>query len=156
MPTEKEYHTVRGYQLISKNTLTSAMEDYLEMIYKHILEKGYCRINNLSKELNVMPSSATKMVQKLSEMGLLAYKRYGIILPTEMGNRVGNILLKRHVIIEEFLSNIGLNDNILTETELIEHNIGNETLENIQMFNEFLSENPDIMTKFEEFKNTEK
>jgi len=41
------------------------------------------RINTLAEMLNVRPSSATKMVQKLSEKGFVEYKRYGIITLTE-------------------------------------------------------------------------
>jgi len=60
-----EFHTVRGYQLIEqeKKLLTSAMEDYLEMIFRNIKKEGYMRINTLAEMLNVRPSSATKMVQ---------------------------------------------------------------------------------------------
>jgi len=57
-----EFHTVRGYQLIEqeKKLLTSAMEDYLEMIFRNIKKEGYMRINTLAEMLNVRPSSATK------------------------------------------------------------------------------------------------
>ncbi|GAE87129.1 iron-dependent transcriptional repressor [Acetivibrio straminisolvens JCM 21531] len=39
-----EFHTVRGYQLIEqeKKLLTSAMEDYLEMIFRNIGNEGIC------------------------------------------------------------------------------------------------------------------
>jgi hypothetical protein len=43
----QEFHTVRGYQLLEQHRkiLTPAMEDYLEMIYRNSLVKGYIRIN---------------------------------------------------------------------------------------------------------------
>ena len=69
----KDFHTVRGYQLIDQNKklLTSAMEDYLEMICRSVEKEGYLRINKLAGLLNVKASSASKMVQKLGAMGLL-------------------------------------------------------------------------------------
>lgn len=75
-----EFRTVRGYELLNQNKkeLTSAMEDYLEMIYRNIEQEGYMRINTLSELLNVKPSSATRMVQKLKELGLINYEKYGI------------------------------------------------------------------------------
>lgn len=151
----QQFHTVRGYQLINKNDslLTSAMEDYMEMIYRNIKQDGYMRINALSELLNVKPSSATKMVQKLTELELLDYKKYGIIFITEKGEKIGKFLLERHNIIERFLTVLGINENILVETELIEHNIGIDTLKNIDALNSFLEENPDIRTNFEEFKS---
>lgn len=153
MDLMSEFHTVRGYQLIeqSNRKLTSAMEDYLEMIYRNSLVEGYMRINTLSELLNVAAPSATKMVQKLSRRGLLNYKKYGIIFLTESGREVGKFLLKRHEIIELFLNNLGVKDNLLTETELIEHNVSVTTLEKMNHFNEFLIKNPDIIERYHQY-----
>lgn len=154
MDKSKEFHTVRGYQLLAqeKKLLTSAMEDYLEMIYRNVLFEGYMRINNLSQLLNVKPSSATKMVQKLAKLGLLKYEKYGVILMTDKGSDLGAFLLKRHDTIEKFLKNIGIRDNILVETELIEHNVSFDTLKCIEMLNAFFSTHKDFIDEFEEFK----
>ncbi len=151
---QNDFHTVRGYQLLAQEDklLTPAMEDYLEMIYRNIHETGYMRINTLSEMLHVKPSSATKMVQKLTELELLDYKKYGIIFLTGRGKEIGEFLLKRHNIIEKFLSCIGTDDDLLTETELIEHNISSNTLRNIDMLNRFLEMHPDIICEFESFK----
>ena len=46
-------------------------------------------------------------------MGLLDYKRYGIILLTDEGKKIGKFLLERHIIIERFLRTIDVNGNIL-------------------------------------------
>lgn len=148
-----KFHTVRGYQLLKKNEkyLTPAMEDYLEMIYRNSLVEGYMRINMISELLNVAASSATNMVQKLSKLGLINYKKYGIIFLTENGREVGRFLLNRHEIIEVFLINLGVKENSLIETELIEHNISTTTLEKIHLFNEFLKQNPDLLEKYEQF-----
>ncbi|OPX42952.1 transcriptional regulator MntR [Ruminiclostridium hungatei] len=144
-----KFHTVRGYQLLSqnKNLLTSAMEDYLEMIYRNSLKEGYMRINTLSELLNVAAPSATKMVQKLSKLGLLDYKKYGIIFLTENGREIGKFLLERHNTIQEFLGNLGVSEDILTETELIEHYVSLATLNKIGLFNKFLLDNADISNK---------
>jgi len=153
MNGSNEFHTVRGYQLLQhENTaLTSAMEDYLEMIYRNCLKDGYMRINMLADLLNVQASSATKMVQKIAALGFLKYERYGIIQLTDSGKRVGEYLLRRHEIIETFLKLLGVKENILKETELIEHNISASTLERIELINTFFNENPDIFAKFKEF-----
>ena len=153
MDEVSKFHTVRGYQLLEQNKklLTSAMEDYLEMIYRNSLVIGYMRINTLSELLNVAASSATKMVQKLSALGLIDYKKYGIIFLTEDGKEVGRFLLQRHNVIELFLKNLGVNEDILVETELIEHNISGSTLQKINIFNKFLELNPDVLKKYEQF-----
>jgi len=149
-----KFHTVRGYQLLyqNKNLLTSAMEDYLEMIYRSSLVEGYMRINTISELLNVAAPSATKMVQKLTKLGLLDYKKYGIIFLTENGREIGKFLLERHNIIEAFLKNLGVEEDSLVETELIEHNISANTLIKISLFNKFLLQNPEISKKYKNFR----
>lgn len=153
MDETSKFHTVRGYQLLEQNKklLTSAMEDYLEMVYRNSLVEGYMRINTLSELLNVAAPSATKMVQKLTALGMLYYKKYGIIFLTENGKEIGKFLLQRHNIIEEFLRNIGVKEDILVETELIEHTISAATLQKIIIFNKFLGLNPDIHKELENF-----
>lgn len=153
MGETSKFHTVRGYQLLQQNKklLTPAMEDYLEMIYRNSLSEGYMRINTLSEFLNVAAPSATKMVQKLKIAGLLDYKKYGIIFLTDNGKEIGKFLLQRHNIIEIFLHNLGVKDDLLTETELIEHNISATTLQKINIYNKFIEQNPDIIQKLEQF-----
>ena len=153
MDETSKFHTVRGYQLLeqNKNLLTSAMEDYLEMIFRNSSEDGGIRIKTLSELLNVAASSATKMVQKLSSLGLVNYKKYGIIILTENGRDIGKFLLQRHGIIELFLRNIGVTEDVLVETELIEHNITASTLQKINLFNKFLEKNPIILAQYKQF-----
>lgn len=153
MEEASQFHTVRGYQLLEKSDkyLTPAMEDYLEMIYRNSLTEGYMRINTLSELLNVAAPSATKMVQKLSHLGFLNYKKYGIIFLTEKGVEVGRFLLHRHEILQEFLFNLGVEEDLLLETELVEHNISLATLEKIDLYNHFLLENPTVRIEFLNF-----
>ncbi len=135
----------------NKKLLTSAMEDYLEMIYRYFLTQDNLRINILSDLLNVSAPSATSMVQKLYRLGLLDYKKHGVIFLTESGKDIGKYLLQRHEIIELFLYNLGVCGNTLTETELIEHNISTATLQKLNIFNKFLNQNSDIKQRYEQF-----
>lgn len=150
-----QFHTVRGYEILdkSKRVLTNSMEDYLEMIYRYSIKEGYTRINTLADALNVQASSATKMVQKLTKLGFLDYKKYGIIQLTKDGERIGKFLLNRHRIIEDFLKIIGVEENLLVNTELIEHNVTTGALSKIEMLNSFFRSNPDIMDKFNEYRS---
>lgn len=155
---DNEFHTVRGYQLLRQNSrlLTSAMEDYLEMIYRNTSGDGYFRINELADKLNVRASSATKMVQKLGQLGFIKYKRYGIIELSESGEELGEYLLYRHITIEKFLNMIGIDENLLIETELIEHYISSNTLEHLELFIKFFASNPDIQKRFSGYVNANK
>lgn len=155
MKDHNEFHTDRGYRALQQNQkhLTPAMEDYLEMIYRNALAEGYIRIGILSELLNVSPPSATKMVQKLQNLGLLNYQKYGIIFLTESGKEIGRYLLQRHGIIERFLKNIGIHENLLIDTELMEHSITDSTLERLHFLNDFLDQNADVTERFEKFLN---
>lgn len=149
-----DFHTVRGYQILEQNRklLTPAMEDYLEMIYRHSLTESYMRINTLAQLLNVRPPSATSMVQKLTALGLLKYKKYDLIFLTDKGVELGNFLLKRHTIVQEFLQNIGVIENLLIDTEQMEHIISDETFQRFIVFNKFMSENPAVSSQLAAFK----
>jgi len=150
----KEFHTVRGYQLIEQNKklLTSAMEDYLEMICRSVGRERYLRINQLAGLLNVKASSASKMVQKLGAMGLLKYEKYGIIVLSDDGKEIGEFLLERHKVIEDFLKLLGCEDDVLIQTELIEHNINSSTVENLKILNSFFTDNKEISDIYNEYK----
>lgn len=152
---ENEFHTVRGYELKnSEKKITSAMEDYLEMIYRNSLENNYIRTNQLAKLLNVRNSSVSKMAQKLGELDLLNYEKYGMVTLTDKGKRIGSFLLKRHLTIENFLKLLGCKKNILIQTELMEHIIDEETVERIQTLINFFNKNKDIFDKYTLFSNT--
>ena len=68
---ENEFYTSKGYQLKSRLAITESMEDYLEMICRHIADAGYLRVNALAELLNVNPSSASKMTARLKELELV-------------------------------------------------------------------------------------
>lgn len=153
----EKFHTTRGYELQSynKKLLTSSMEDYLEMIYRLGLTTGYVRLNELAQLLNVRNSSATKMVKKLCELELVNHEKYGLITLTEEGKVLGKFLLDRHNIIEEFFTFLGCKKNVLIETELIEHVLSNETVQNIKIFNKFIKDNTEIIKEYINYREKE-
>ncbi|SNS03873.1 iron (metal) dependent repressor, DtxR family [Anaerovirgula multivorans] len=154
MNNKEKYHTVRGYELQKRGQklLTHSMEDYLEMIYRTSMKEGYVRMNVLAQQLNVQVSSATKMVQKLASVGLVDYKKYGIVHLTDKGKEIGAFLYNRHNIVLEFLKLLGVEEKILTNTEMIEHGINIHVLKYIDLLNQFFKSHPDIEEKFKEYK----
>lgn len=151
---KKEFHTFREDMKNFEKRLTASMEDYLEMIYRLSKSRGYTRIYELSSSLNVQPPSATKMVQKLTQLQLLKYEKYGIIILEDKGKKLGKKLLNRHMVIETFLTIMDVKKNeILEETERMEHTISNETLKSMMIFTRFMKNNPSIIKEYQEFKN---
>ena len=152
---KKDFHTFNEYMKKEENSLTASMEDYLEMIYRLSENNGFTRIHELSSALNVQPPSATKMVQKLSEIKMLKYEKYGIIILEESGKKLGEALLNRHNTIENFLRILDIPEaEILNETEKIEHTISEKTAKCFQDFVEFMKSNPSIVEEFKNYRNS--
>ncbi|WP_027634652.1 transcriptional regulator MntR [Clostridium hydrogeniformans] len=147
------FYTFNEYMKCDDNKLTASMEDYLEMIYRIYEVNGYVRINELAQSLNVKPSSATKMVQKLRDLNLINYERYGAITLSIEGDEIGKKLLNRHKTIEYFLKLLGVKENyILEETEKIEHTINKETLCCIEDFIEYVKNDNNFMEGYNKFR----
>lgn len=157
MNNQPEFHTVRGYELLEqhKKHLTPAMEDYLEMIYRSGIYGDIVMISTLSENLNVRPPSVTKMVQKLAVLGMINYKKYDNVILSETGFELAKYLFERHDIVELFLKNIGVDDNLFVETELIEHNISKTTLNRFIEFNSYFAKNPHLLTELNNNNNNE-
>lgn len=151
--TNLEFRTVRGYQLINQQEghLTPAMEDYLEMAYRLCLQNSYTRVGTISEELHVKPSSASKMVSRLVDLGYLAYDRYESILLTEKGRESGAYLLDRHNTVARFLQLIGSADP-LEETELMEHSVSPPTVWRLNVLLDFFQSEGSILESYEAFK----
>ena len=148
---EKGFFTFREY-MKKDDQLTASMEDYLEMIYRLSQVIGFTRIHDLAAALNVQPPSATKMVQKLAEVGVVNYEKYGIVLLNDKGKEIGEALMERHRIIEDFLKLLGVTENVLEETEKIEHTISAKTLQCLADFVQFLKIRPDLIIEFESYR----
>ena len=132
MANTDTFYTLKGYQRNENAALTTAMEDYLEMICRILEEKEDVRVQDLSRMLHVKPSSVTKMVQQLNQLGYLHAERYGHITLTEQGKRAGDYLLYRHDVIHGFLCALNHSQNELEQVEKIEHFLERTTVENME------------------------
>lgn len=147
------FYTFNEYMKKDESSLTASMEDYIEMIYRLSVSNGFTRINELSQALNIQPPSATKMVQRLAEMGYIKYEKYGFLMLEEKGKQVGAWLLKRHLIIESFMKMIGVKDSeVLEVTEKIEHMLSGDTTKRFENFVTFMNNNPDVLRRYNVFR----
>ncbi len=135
---KNEFHTFKGYELAKVEELSASTEDYLEMICRMLKTHEVVRVNLLADNLNVKPSSASKMVANLRRLGLVSFEPYGYITPTNEGLRLGEYLLRRHDVLCEFLCLINGSQNETEQVEKIEHFINEQTVENIRRATEIL------------------
>ncbi|MGE5405545.1 MAG: transcriptional regulator MntR [Candidatus Saccharibacteria bacterium] len=146
--SERDFYTFREY-MRKDDELTASMEDYLEMIYRLSQTDGFTRIHDLAEALNVQPPSATKMVQKLADIDVVAYRKYGVVVLNEKGMKLGQALMARHQVVEDFLRIIGISENLLEETEKIEHTISPTTLTSLASLVEFFRARPSLLIELE-------
>lgn len=126
-----KFYTIKGYQQNGHAALTSAMEDYLEMMCR-ILERGdKIRVAELSERLHVKPPSVSKMLKQLDRGGFVRAQKYGMITVTEKGISEGKYLLYRHEVIHSFLCTLNKSENELEEAEKIEHFLSEKTVKNL-------------------------
>ena len=111
---------------------TPSMEDYIEQIYILIEDKGYARVSDIAENLSVHPSSVTKMVQKLDKDEYLIYEKYRGLVLTMKGKKIGQRLVYRHELLEQFLRVIGVKEeHIYQDVEGIEHHLSWESIDRI-------------------------
>ncbi len=86
--------------------MTLSEEDYIKVIYH--LGKGKkttVSTNAIAEKMTTKPSSVTDMVQKLSDKGLVNYRRYKGVSLTEIGTKTALNLVRKHRLWEVFLVN---------------------------------------------------
>jgi Mn-dependent DtxR family transcriptional regulator len=122
---------------------TPSMEDYLERIYRLIDEKGYARVSDIAEGLEVHPSSVTKMIQKLDKDSYLIYEKYRGLVLTNKGKKMGKRLVDRHLLLENFLQIIGVQeDKIYADVEGIEHHLSWDSITCIETLVEYFNRDP--------------
>ncbi len=153
---EHEFFTFREYMRKDQEVLSASAQDYMEMIFRLSEENGFTRVNDLAAALNVQPPSVTKMIQKLADINLIKYEKYGVIMLEPDGLALGKTLLNRHNLIERFLTILNIKDGLLESTEKMEHTMSNEILIGIHDLIDFFDNNPRVMEKFLVYRKTKK
>ncbi|MQA60443.1 MAG: helix-turn-helix domain-containing protein [Actinophytocola sp.] len=115
------------------NRRSSSIEDYVRVIYG-LAERGEEVTNtSLASRLAVSPSSASGMVTKLSQQGLVAHVPYQGIGLTKEGLLLARSVLRRHRLIESYLvSELGYTwDEVHAEADALEHAVSDLLIERI-------------------------
>ena len=132
---------------------TPSMEDHIEQIYLLINNKGYARVSDIAEALSVLPSSVTKMVQKLDKDGYLIYEKYRGLTLTPKGVKLGKRLVQRHELLEQFLRLIGVDEErIYEDVEGIEHHLSWNSIDRIADLVQLMEEQTEFMQKLEQMK----
>ncbi len=108
---------------------SQAIEDYAKAIYA--LERRDAEsvsTNALAERLGVTAASASGMVKRLGELGLVEHQPYRGVSLTEDGRRVALEVMRHHRLLELYLvQSLGLPwDRVHQEAEVLEHVLSDE------------------------------
>jgi Mn-dependent DtxR family transcriptional regulator len=131
-----------------KEDRTDRMEDYLEVIYELVEQKGYATTVDISTYLNVSSPSVTKMTQRLDETGYLKYEKYRGIRLTDEGVRIAQNIRNSHGLLAEFFKMIGVDEESAnSDAEGIEHHLHPETIKRLEDFMNVLKKYPSLFKR---------
>lgn len=119
MRTSHEPHPLRS----------SAVEDYAKAIYALELRGGEpVSTNALAERIGVTAASASGMVKRLGELGLVSHEPYRGVALTNAGRRVALEVIRHHRLLELYLvQTLGVPwDRVHAEAEVLEHVLSEE------------------------------
>ena len=111
-------------------SLSGPVEDYLKAIYD--LERGEpATTNDIALRLDISPASVSGMMRRLADQGLITHEPYRGVRLTEDGRRAALRTLRRHRILECYLTEVlGYPwDRVHDEAEQLEHAASEELIE---------------------------
>jgi len=124
----------------------SRLEDYLEVIYHLMHDKGYANNVDIAERLGVKPPTVSSMLQRLASREYLVYEPYRGIRLTDKGAKIAKSVIRRHSIISELLLMLGVEEEVAYEdTEGIEHHIQPVTIRRIEGLVDFLRKDPKLV-----------
>lgn len=127
--------SIRKVNFTQKKERTDRMEDYLEIIYELVEQKGYATSADITECLNVSAPSVTKMMRRLQSTGYLEYEKYRGIRLTQQGTDIAKNIKRKHELLTEFFRFIGVREDIAnSDAEGIEHHLHAETFKKLEEF----------------------
>jgi DtxR family transcriptional regulator, Mn-dependent transcriptional regulator len=131
-------------------SLSSAMEDYLEVIYHLEQERRIARVRDIADKLGVKMSSVTSALKTLGSRGLIQYDPHQYIMLTEQGLEKARQIVRKHDILKRFLvSFLQIEESAAEDNACrIEHHLDPEVIDKLVRFLEFVSVCPVDQTKW--------
>ena len=115
--------------------MTESSENYLEAILVLSQTQPVVRAVNLTKHLDVKPSSVSVAVHQLQEAGYIFISEDGFLSLTQNGREIAERIYERHKNISQWLESIGVPRDIAVKDACrIEHVISAESFEAIKKF----------------------
>lgn len=126
--------------MVTADTLTASLEDYLEAIFHIIAEKEAVRPKDIAKRLEVSNASVTGALRALAERALIRYAPYDVITLTPEGKAAAKDVIRRHEVLCDFFVKVLAVDVADADSAAcrMEHSIPKVILERFIKFAEFV------------------
>lgn len=114
--------------------VTTAVEEYLECIYRLQEEGGVAKTSAIVKSLRVAPGTVTNTMERLKKEGFVTHFSYRGVKLTEKGRRIALRVIRRHRLSERLLVDIlKMEWNRVHEMACkLEHGLTEEMLEHLE------------------------
>lgn len=110
-------------------------EDYVEAVAEIELASGKCRLIDLARRFAVSHVTASRIITRLTNEGLVLTEPYGPITLTTAGQSMAERSRARHEIVFQFLVAIGVDSKTAAiDAEGIEHHVSPKTLAKMKRF----------------------
>jgi DtxR family transcriptional regulator, manganese transport regulator len=100
--------SVTGYQQTRSAHRQETAEDYALAISRLIEQRGEARVRDLAQVMGVSHVTVVRIVQRLSDEGLVRTEPYKPVALTAAGRRLADTARKRHELVRDFLISIGV------------------------------------------------
>lgn len=137
--------------------LSPHMEDYMETIGLLSIRNKVVRVKDIAKKLNIKMPSVSAALNKLKEMKLIEYEKYGFIELTDYGKNIAEMVYKRHSCLSKFFEVVLMMDPEAANNEAckVEHVLTPDTCRRIHKFLSFFEtekeSNPELLNRLKEF-----
>jgi DtxR family Mn-dependent transcriptional regulator len=108
---------------------SEAIEDYAKAIYALARDRvGPVLNGEVAERIGVTPATATSMLKRLDEMGLVRHTPYRGVVLTPAGEKVALEVIRHHRLIETYLAEaLGMPEKqVHDEAEVLEHYISED------------------------------
>ncbi len=116
--------------------VSEGQEEFLELLIRMTSSGGYAKTGEIAARLNTRLGTVTNLVERLERKGLLVHRPYRGVYLTSKGRRVAQDVLKRHMVLEEFLIKVLSipSDRAHKYACRLEHAVDKEVVEAIERF----------------------
>lgn len=130
----------------AQRPLSPSHEHYLRAIWDLRNQRGYARMADVARALDVAPATLSVGLRPLEQRGLIAHDEARFLLLTPAGERAAREVTHRFQVLSTFLREVLGVDTATAEGEacLIEHDISPGTTSRFVDFLKLLHEDPEL------------